>query len=101
MTSQRWLTEKEVEKPLWTHFLTVVRPEKVISDIGFLMIGGGALERPAPSRAAAWMVDAARETGTVIAELRLVPNQPVVFQDDPAKKPRTEDDFIRTRGTNI
>ena len=28
------------------------------------------------------------------AELRLVPNQPVVFKDDPAKKPRTEDDFI-------
>ena len=28
------------------------------------------------------------------AELRLVPNQPVVFKDDPARKPRTEDDFI-------
>ena len=94
MTSQKWLTEKEVERPLWTHFLVVVRPEKVTSDIGFLMIGGGALDRPAPARAAAWMIEAARETGTVIAELRTVPNQPVVFQDDPAKKPRTEDDFI-------
>ena len=28
------------------------------------------------------------------AELRLVPNQPVVFKDDPAHKPRSEDDFI-------
>ena len=28
------------------------------------------------------------------AELRLVPNQPVVFMDDPAGKPRSEDDFI-------
>ena len=36
----------------------------------------------------------ARETGTVTAELRMVPNQPVVFQDDPAHKPRVEDDFI-------
>ena len=35
-----------------------------------------------------------RDTGTITAELRLVPNQPVVFMDDPAKKPRTEDDFI-------
>ena len=26
MTSQKWLTEKEVERPLWTHWLTVVRP---------------------------------------------------------------------------
>lgn len=94
MTSQKWLTEQEVERPLWTHWLTVVRPEKITSDVAFLMIGGGALERPAPARPAAWMADLAKETGTVIAELRLVPNQPVVFKDDPAKKPRTEDDFI-------
>src|SRR5687768_699199 len=24
MTSQRWLTEQEVERPLWTHWITVV-----------------------------------------------------------------------------
>ena len=28
------------------------------------------------------------------AELRLVPNQPVIFKDDPTRKPRSEDDFI-------
>ena len=28
------------------------------------------------------------------AELRLVPNQPIVFMDDPTRKPRSEDDFI-------
>ena len=42
----------------------------------------------------AWLVTAARDTGTMTAELRLVPNQPVVFEDDPTRKPRTEDDFI-------
>lgn len=94
MTSQKWLTEKEVDQPLWTHWLTVVRPEKITSDIAFLFIGGGSNGRAAPAGAPAWMIDAARETGTVVVELRLVPNQPVVFQDDPAKKPRTEDDFI-------
>jgi PhoPQ-activated pathogenicity-related protein len=94
MTSQKWLTEQEVEKPLWTHWLTVVRPEKLTSDISWLMIGGGSNQRPAPTRPAAWMLEVARETGTVVAELRLVPNQPVVFQDDPKKEPRTEDDFI-------
>ncbi len=94
LTSQKWLTENEVERPLWTHWLTVVRPAKVTSDVSFLMIGGGGLERPAPTRTPAWMVELARETGTVIAELRLVPNQPVVFKDDPVRKPRNEDDFI-------
>src|SRR5688572_26844340 len=40
-TSQRWLTEKEVEQPLWKHWLVVITPEKVSSDIGLLFIGGG------------------------------------------------------------
>src|SRR6187200_2242464 len=94
MTSQKWLTEAEVQRPLWTHWLTVIRPEKVTSDVALLFITGGSLERPPPSSPPAWLVGAARDTGTITAELRLVPNQPVVFMDDPAKKPRTEDDFI-------
>ena len=94
MTSQKWLTEAEVERPLWTHWLTVVRPPKVTSDVALLFISGGSLERQPPSSPPAWLVAAARDTGTITAELRLVPNQPVVFKDDPARKPRSEDDFI-------
>ena len=94
LTSQRWLTETEVERPLWRHWLTVIRPSTVTSDIGFLFITGGSLQRQPPSNPPAWLVQAARDTGTVTAELWLVPNQPVVFTDDPARKPRTEDDFI-------
>src|SRR5436309_1265912 len=94
MTSQRWLTEQEVERPLWTHWITVVRPASVTSDVALLFITGGSNDRPPPGRPPAWLVDAARDTGTVTAELRLVPNQPVVFKDDPSRKPRSEDDFI-------
>jgi PhoPQ-activated pathogenicity-related protein len=94
MTSQQWLTEQEVERPLWTHWISVVRPAKVTSDIALLFVGGGSNDRPAPARPPAWLVEAARETGTVAAELRLIPNQPVVFKDDELRKPRSEDDFI-------
>jgi PhoPQ-activated pathogenicity-related protein len=94
MTSQRWLTEQEVERPLWSHWITVVRPARVTSDVGLLFISGGSNERQPPARPPAWLVDAARDTGTVTAELRLVPNQPVIFRDDPTKKPRSEDDMI-------
>ena len=81
MTSQQWLTDKEVERPLWTHWITVVRPDdRSTSDIGLLFISGGSNDRPPPARPAAWLVDAARDTGTVTAELRLVPNQPVDLQ---------------------
>ncbi len=94
MTSQRWLTEKEVEQPLWTHWITVIRPEKVTTDIALLFITGGRGDRDPPREPPAWLVDAARATASVTVELRLVPNQPVVFKDDPSRKPRVEDDFI-------
>jgi len=94
MTSQKWLTEHEVERPLWTHWITVVRPAKVTSDIALLYITGGSLDRQPPAAPSAWLVDAAQSTGTITAELRLVPNQPVVFKDDPEQKKRSEDDFI-------
>jgi PhoPQ-activated pathogenicity-related protein len=94
MTSQRWLTEQEVERPLWTHWITVVRPDKITTDAALLFITGGSLEREPPARPPAWLVEIARNTGSFVAELRLVPNQPVVFKDDPSRKPRVEDDFI-------
>lgn len=94
MTSQKWLTEQEVERPLWTHWLTVVRPQTSKSDVALLFITGGSLDRQPPARPPAWLLDIARDTGTFTAELRLVPNQPVVFKDDPTRKPRSEDDFI-------
>ena len=94
LTSQRWLTEAEVEQPVWRHWLWVIAPEKVTSDIGFMAISGGRNDRNPPNAPAAWLADLARETGTIVTELRMVPNQPVVFKDDPEHKARIEDDFI-------
>src|SRR4051812_19365064 len=94
LTSQKWLTEAEVEQPVWKHWLVVVTPEHVASDVGLLFISGGRNDRDPPAAPSPWLLEAARDTGTVVAELRMVPNQPVVFKDDPAHKPRVEDDFI-------
>jgi len=94
MVSQRWLTEREVEQPLWRHWITVVRPPQIKTDLALLFITGGRNDRTPPTAPPTWLVEAARETGTFAAELRLVPNQPIVFVDDPARKPRSEDDFI-------
>ena len=94
MTSQKWLTADEVEQPLWKHWMFVVTPETVTSDVALLVISGGRNDRSAPAAPSPWVLETARDTGTVVAELRLVPNQPVVFKDDPSRTPRTEDDFI-------
>jgi PhoPQ-activated pathogenicity-related protein len=94
MTSQQWLSEREIDRPVWTHWLTVVRPDTVKSDVGFLYITGGENDGTVPTELDRWMIETAKDTGTVVAQLRMVPNQPLVFQDDPRKKPREEDDFI-------
>jgi PhoPQ-activated pathogenicity-related protein len=36
MTSQRWRTAAEVDRPLWKHWLTIVRPERATTNTGLL-----------------------------------------------------------------
>src|SRR5271169_632149 len=42
MTSQRWRPAAEVDRPIWKHWLTIVRPEHVTTDTGLLVISGGS-----------------------------------------------------------
>jgi PhoPQ-activated pathogenicity-related protein len=58
------------------------------------MITGGANDGRPRNSIDAMMTAIAQYTGAVVAELRMVPNQPLIFNDDPAKRPRTEDSFI-------
>jgi PhoPQ-activated pathogenicity-related protein len=92
LTSQTWLTAKEVDKPLWKHWLTVITPDKVEHKTGFMFITGGNNTDPAPKTAAERWAKMAVETHSVVAELDDVPNQPLRFAEDP--KPRVEDEII-------
>jgi PhoPQ-activated pathogenicity-related protein len=98
LTSQTWRSADEVNKPVWTHWLTVVRPDKVLSNAAkpgtaFLFIGGGSLKDPQPKKAPDRVTALAEGTNTVVAELSLVPNQPLSFADS-KKHPREEDDLV-------
>lgn len=92
LTSQRWLTEKEVDRPLWEHWVVVVTPAKVTSNIAFLFVGGGSNDRPMPDKADPIVMKMAEETGSIAIELRTIPNQPLTFHQD--GQPRKEDDLI-------
>jgi PhoPQ-activated pathogenicity-related protein len=102
LTSQTWLTEKEVDHPVWQHWLTVVRPANVGSSKALLFISGGGRDRPAPRAPDGNLVMIAKATNTVVAELRGVPNQPLVFagehegRSEDALIAYTWDHFLRT-----
>jgi PhoPQ-activated pathogenicity-related protein len=92
MTSQAWLTTNEVNEPLWKHWLVIIRPDKVDTSKALLFISGGSKDRPAPKGADAGSVRIALATRSVVAELRDVPNQPLIFADE--KRSRSEDALI-------
>lgn len=93
LTSQTWRSADEVNKPVWTHWLTVVKPDHARPGTAFLFIGGGSLKDAPPKKAADRVMDLAQGTNTVVAELSLVPNQPLAFADS-KKHPRSEDDLV-------
>jgi PhoPQ-activated pathogenicity-related protein len=92
LTSQGWRNEKEVDRTVWKHWLTIIRPETVKYSTGFLFITGGSNKAGAPKTPDIMLTQTALDTGAVVAELKQVPNQPLTFPDD--GKPRNEDGII-------
>lgn len=93
LTSQTWRSASEVDRPVWKHWLIVVKPEQISHDTALLFIGGGSNKDPMPTAAPERLVRFAVETQTVVAELRMVPNQPLTFSDSPDQH-RVEDDLV-------
>ncbi|HKQ07280.1 MAG TPA: PhoPQ-activated protein PqaA family protein [Blastocatellia bacterium] len=93
LTSQTWRSAAEVDRPVWKHWLIIVKPEQISHDTALLFIGGGSNKDPMPAGATERLIRFAVETQSVVAELRMVPNQPLVFSDSPDQR-RSEDDLI-------
>jgi PhoPQ-activated pathogenicity-related protein len=84
MTSQQWRTAAEVDRPVWKHWLTIVRPQTVTTSTGFLIISGGSNEKP-PPKINSLLTQLALATNSVVSEVRMVPNQPLVFNGNGQK----------------
>lgn len=93
MTSQTWRSESEVNRTLWKHWLTIIVPDDVASDTALLWINGGSNGGSAPSSPDGMLVEIALQSKTVVADLKMVPNQPLIFADDPDNE-RYEDGII-------
>ncbi|MCH7559091.1 MAG: PhoPQ-activated pathogenicity-related family protein [Planctomycetes bacterium] len=92
MTSQSWRSKAEVNRTLWKHWLTIVKPDRATSNKALLWITGGSNNSSAPTKANSMVAGIALRTNTVVAELRMVPNQPLIFPD--GGRPRSEDAII-------
>ena len=92
LKSQTWRGEGDVDRTLWEHWLTIVKPDRVKSKTAFLYISGGSNKDSAPKEPGGLVAQLAAATNSVVAELRMVPNQPLVFNQD--GQPRVEDDLI-------
>jgi PhoPQ-activated pathogenicity-related protein len=92
LKSQTWRTPQEIDRPVWQHWLSIVKPANPTSKIAFLRITGGANGGEAPQSAEAATIRLAEATNSVVAELKMVPNQPLVLHGDGVR--RSEDDFI-------
>jgi len=93
MKSQTWRTEKEVDRTLWQHWVTVIVPNGVTADTAMLWINGGANRATPPSGPDGMLTQIALQSRTVVVDLKTVPNQPLVFSDDPGNQ-RSEDAII-------
>jgi PhoPQ-activated pathogenicity-related protein len=93
LTSQSWRSEQDVDRPLWKHWLTIVKPDEPKYHTAFLTIGGGSNRDAQPKKASDRAVALARYTSSIVAELGTVPNQPLVFADSKDEE-RYEDNII-------
>ncbi|HZI45688.1 MAG TPA: PhoPQ-activated protein PqaA family protein, partial [Ilumatobacter sp.] len=93
LVSQQWRNPWEVDRTEWRHWLTIIVPDRVRHSTALLWIGGGDNDDPAPLHPLERSVRLALSTESVVADLGMVPNQPLYFTDSP-KDARVEDDLI-------
>ena len=79
MTSQAWLTTNEVDRPLWKHWLTIVKPKTVTASTSSVHRRRRQRRSPPDVAEATWSSHIAVATKSVVAELKMVPNQPLIF----------------------
>jgi len=79
MVSQSWRYPTEVDRTLWQHWLTIIRPIDAHADTALLYINGGSNGTDPPGSASRPLAMIATATRSVVAELKMVPNQPLVF----------------------
>lgn len=67
MISQKWLTEAEVDEPIWWHWVKIVVPDTIWHDTGMMWIGGGAKDDELPDSPGQILLQSALLTKSISA----------------------------------
>jgi len=98
MTSQSWRSKDEVDRPLWQHWVAIIKPDKVKTSTGLLVISGGKNGSNPPDKLDKTFAQIALGTQSVVTVLMMIPNQPLKFSNEPLdaykEEGRVEDDMI-------
>ena len=96
LTSQVWRSIDEVNRTVWQHRLTLAVPDNLTSNKAILFTFGGENNEdylsPDLSRVEI-LATFALASGSIAAQVSQVPNQPLVFSDEPSIS-RIEDDLV-------
>ncbi len=98
LKSQVWRSPSEVDRTLWQHWLTIIKPATITSDKALLFINSGSNGGSAPTTVDSNLRNIATSTGSIVADLKMIPNQPLKFADESDPRyitsGRTEDEMI-------
>ncbi|MDH3588117.1 MAG: PhoPQ-activated pathogenicity-related family protein, partial [Gammaproteobacteria bacterium] len=85
MDSLQWRSAKEVERRLWTHQVLIVIPKVVTTQTALMLINGGSNPPGAIDPLIVGIGAAiAAGSGSVLASVSQIPNQPLQFPDEGA-----------------
>jgi PhoPQ-activated pathogenicity-related protein len=100
MTSQQWLTAADCDRYIWWHMLVVIVPSNLdltYSQNATMWVTGGSNTGGWPTPEDEDILTTAAlsmGTGTISASFFQVPNEHILFYDDPKQQSRTEDAII-------
>jgi len=92
MTSQQFRYANEVDRVLWQHYLIVTKPW-FSGNPCIILIDGGSNGGDPPMDQDDNIGLAAVAAGVVVADLKQIPNEPLMFADEPGVY-RSEDDIL-------
>ena len=95
LTSQKWQTDADIDRSVWTHSLVMIVPDIVNTKTGLLFVGGEDNTDPLPDGSdptVQIITQLALASQSIVSAVFQVPNQPIIFENNDI--PTKEDKLV-------